>query len=59
MTHFDFAFLKDRYDFELGRKEKLTGALTLPVGVLSGLGGLIAAMARSFTYVDPGSPRSS
>jgi hypothetical protein len=42
-------FLKDRYDFELQRKEQLTSALTLPVGVLSGLGGLMAAMARSFT----------
>jgi hypothetical protein len=28
-------FLKDRYDFELERKEKLTDALTLPIGVLS------------------------
>jgi hypothetical protein len=41
-------FLKERYDFELARKEQLTSALTLPVGVLSGLGGLMAAMARSF-----------
>ncbi len=46
----DFEFVKDRYDFELDRKEKLTAALTLPVGVLSVLGGALTAMARSFTY---------
>lgn len=40
----DLKFLKERYDFELQRKEQLTSALTLPVGVLSGLGGLMAAM---------------
>jgi hypothetical protein len=45
----DFKFLKDRYDYELQRKEQLTSALTLPVGVLSGLGGLMAAMVRSFS----------
>ena len=48
----DFEFLKDRYDFELQRKEQLNAALTLPVAVLSGLGGAIVAMARSFTYRD-------
>jgi hypothetical protein len=42
-------FLKERYDFELQRREQLTSALTLPVGVLSGLGGLMIAMVRSFT----------
>jgi len=47
-----FEFLKDRYDFELERKNKLTGDLALPVGVLSGLGGLAVTMARSFTYKD-------
>ncbi|MBM2813032.1 MAG: hypothetical protein HW416_3791 [Chloroflexi bacterium] len=45
-------FLKERYEFELDRKEKLTAALTLPVGVLSLLGGALTAMARSFTYKD-------
>lgn len=45
-----FAFLKDRYDRELARKHELTSALTLPVGVLSGLGGIIAVMARTFSY---------
>ncbi len=50
---FDPAFLKDRYDFELSRKDALTAALTLPVGVLTGTGGLLAAMARSFSYATP------
>ena len=53
MRPLDFEFLKDRYDFELERKNKLTGDLALPVGVLSGLGGLATTMARSFTYKDP------
>ena len=29
---FDFKFLKDRYDFELTRKEQITNALTMPIG---------------------------
>ncbi len=49
----DTKFLKERYDFELQRKEQLTSALTMPVGVLSVLGGALTAMARSFTYHDP------
>lgn len=49
---FDFDFLKDRYDYELQRREQLTAALTLPVGVLTVLGGAMAAMARSFSYED-------
>src|SRR2546428_9362621 len=47
---FDFDFLRNRYDYELQRKEQLTTALTLPVAVLSALGGAIVAMARSFSY---------
>jgi hypothetical protein len=43
----NFEFLKDRYDFELQRKEQLTEALAFPVGVLGGLGSLIALMVRS------------
>jgi len=43
-------FLKQRYDFELSRREQLTAALALPVGVLGGLGSIIALMARSFVY---------
>jgi hypothetical protein len=52
MKALSLEFLKDRYDFELERKERLTDALTLPVAVLTVLGGLIAVMARSFTYGD-------
>jgi hypothetical protein len=43
-------FYKDRYDFELQRKEQLTNALGLPVATLSILAGAIIAMANSFTY---------
>lgn len=46
-------FLKDRYDFELERKEKLTDALTLPIGVLTVLGSVLGAMAQSFSYRFP------
>ena len=49
---FAFDFLKDRYDYELQRREQLTAALTLPFGVLIVLGGAMAAMARSFSYKD-------
>lgn len=49
---FDFDFLRNRYDYELQRKEQLTTALTLPVAVLSVLGGAIVAMGRSFSYRD-------
>ncbi len=38
----DFKFVKGQYDFELDRKERITAALTVPVGVLTGLGGLLA-----------------
>ena len=47
---FDFDYLKNRYDFELQRKEQLTAQLTLPVAVLGLLGSAIVAMARSFSY---------
>jgi hypothetical protein len=43
-------FLKDRYDFELQRKEQLTAALALPVGALGVLGSLLAVMVRSFDF---------
>ena len=49
---FDFDFLNNRYDFELQRKEQLTTALTLPVAVLTVLGGAIVAMAQAFSYRD-------
>ena len=49
---FDFDFLKDRYDYELKRKDQITAALTLPVGILIALGAAMTAMARSFSYTD-------
>ena len=50
LFRFDFDYLKSRYDYELSRKEQLTGQLTLPVGVLGLLGSAIVAMSRSFSY---------
>ena len=49
---FNFHFLKDRYDYELKRKDQITAALTLPVGILIALGAAMTAMARSFSYTD-------
>ena len=49
----DFNFAKDRYDYELRRKEQLMAALTWPVANLSILGGGIVVMAASFSYSDP------
>ena len=50
MQPLDFEFLKNRYDYELIRKEQLTSSLSLPVGVLGGLASLLALMARSCSY---------
>lgn len=52
MQPLDFEFLKNRYDYELTRKEQLTASLGLPVGILGGLGSLLALMARSCSYQD-------
>jgi hypothetical protein len=52
MRPLDFQFLKDRYDFEVQRKDKLTDSLNLPVAIVGGLGILLGVMARSFTYTD-------
>lgn len=49
---FDFKFLKDRYDFELTRKEQITNALTMPIGVMSVVGALLVAMSSSFDFKD-------
>lgn len=49
-------FLVSRYDRELDRKDKLTGAVALPVSILAALGGAVAAMARGFSY-QPGGLR--
>ena len=49
---FDFDYLRNRYDYELQRKEQLTTQLTLPVAVLGLLGRAVVAMLRSFSYMD-------
>jgi hypothetical protein len=46
----DFAFLKQRYDYELELKEKLTNAVSQSAGFLTLAGGLLAVMARGFSY---------
>lgn len=53
MKPLDFEFLRNRYDYELQRKEQLNASLNLPVGLLGGLGSLLALMARAFSYRDP------
>ena len=50
----DFGFVQDRYDFEMGRKERLTASLALPIGALGVLGSAGVAMARTFTYASLG-----
>src|SRR5438876_12148300 len=50
MPPLDFDFLKSRYDFELQRREQQTASLGLPVGILGGLGSVMALMARSFSW---------
>ena len=45
-------FLEHRYEFELERKDQLTEALTLPVGVLTVLGSVLGVMAQYFDYRD-------
>lgn len=52
MAPLDFDFLKGRYDFELQRREQQTTSIGLPVGILGGLGSVMALMARSFTWSD-------
>lgn len=46
----DFEFLKNRYDFELERKDKITTAIGLPFAILTAVGTLTVAMARNFAY---------
>jgi hypothetical protein len=46
----DVQFLKDRYDFELARKDKLTDSLNLPIGILTVVGGLLGVMVSGFSY---------
>jgi hypothetical protein len=49
----DVDFLKDRYDFELARKDKLTDSLNLPIGILTAVGGLLGVMVSGFSYQIP------
>jgi hypothetical protein len=42
--------LKELYFFELNRKQQIEASLTLPVAVLTGLGGVLFTFARSFGY---------
>ena len=42
--------LKDCYKFELERKDKLSTSLTLPVGVLTIIGGLLGLILRDFSF---------
>ena len=53
MQPLDLDFLKDRYDFELARKDKLTDALNLPIGILTAVGGLLGVMVSGFSYQIP------
>jgi hypothetical protein len=46
----DFAFLKQRYDYELERMDRLTNAVSQSAGFLALLGGVITVMARGFSY---------
>lgn len=46
----DDEYLKERYDFELERKDKLTDALAFPVGILTALTGGVALLAQNFSY---------
>jgi len=48
----DLKFAKDRYDYELQRKEQLTTSLTLPVTALAIIGSGVVGMARSFSFKD-------
>jgi hypothetical protein len=45
--------LKERYDYELARKDKLSDSLGMPVSVLIVLGGLAVTMIRGFSYTPP------
>lgn len=50
MKPLDDEFLKERYDYELARKEKITDSLAMPVSVVIVLGGLVITMIRGFSY---------
>jgi hypothetical protein len=50
MTPMDVGFLKDRYDAELARCNRLTDSLGLPVAALTAFGSLISVMGAGFSY---------
>src|SRR5437016_4204373 len=47
-------FLKDRYDAELARCNRLTDSLGLPVAALTVFGSLISVMGTGFSYNNAG-----
>ena len=42
--------LREQYSFELSRKQQLESSLTLPVVVLTGLGGVAFSYGKTFSY---------
>lgn len=46
----DSAFLLEQYKFELERRQQLTETLSIPIGVLSGLGSLLGLMASKHSW---------
>ena len=50
MPPLDDKFLKERYDYELERKEKLESALAFPASILIVLGSLALTMLRGFSF---------
>jgi hypothetical protein len=46
----DAEFVRQLYDFELDRQDKIIGSLSLPFGALTALGGLIGVMMQGFSY---------
>lgn len=50
----DWDFIRQRYDHELARQERLTAALALPVGILGGIGTAGVAMCRTFVHSSEG-----
>lgn len=43
-------FAREQYRFELQRKTELLNAVSLPVGILSGLGSLLVVIAKGYSY---------
>lgn len=43
-------FFRQRYEYEATRRDELTGAVALPLGVLSVLGGALVAALNSISH---------